>query len=92
MRMNIKAHLVASPASNLSDGHLALTIRPSASLPGDYSFIIKVGSLRRILRRTDLPSTVIERFESGIWSSKGAQLSGVELSEKTLTEIGYFVD
>jgi hypothetical protein len=45
-----------------------------------------------LLRRTDLPSTVLERFESGIYDPKGASLPAVELSEKTLTQIGYFVD
>jgi hypothetical protein len=45
-----------------------------------------------MLRRTDLPSTVIEKFESRIWSPKGADLPAIEISEGTLTEIGYFFD
>jgi hypothetical protein len=45
-----------------------------------------------MLLRTDLPSTVLDRFEIGIWSPKGSNLPGVEMSEKTLQEIGYFVD
>jgi hypothetical protein len=48
-------------------------------------------SLRCILQRTDLPSTVLEKFESGIYSPKGANLLAVELSEKTLTDLGYFI-
>ena len=92
MRMNIRAHAVTSPGSNLWENRITLTLRPAASLPGDCSFITNVDSLRRLLRRTDLPSTVLERFESGLWSSKGAHLPAVELSEKTLTQIGYFVD
>jgi hypothetical protein len=92
MRMNIRARAVSSPGSNLSEDRITLTLRPAASLPGDYSFITNFDSLRRLLRRTDLPSTVLERFESGLWISKGAQLPAVELSEKTLTQIGYFVD
>jgi hypothetical protein len=72
--------------------HIALTLRPAASLPGDYSFTTNTDSLRRLLRRTDLPSTVLERFESGLWNSKGASLPAVEISDKTLTQIGYFVD
>jgi hypothetical protein len=88
MRMNIRARALASPGSNLSEDRISLTLRPAASLPG----ITNVDSLRRLLRRTDLPSTVLERFEMGLWSPKGAQLPAVELSENTLTQIGYFVD
>jgi hypothetical protein len=45
-----------------------------------------------LLLRTDLPSTVLEKFEMGIYNPKGASPPGVELSEKTLTQIGYFLD
>jgi hypothetical protein len=90
--MNIRARAVASPGSNLSEDRITLPLRPAASLPGDYSFITNGDSLRRMLRRTDLPSTVLDRFESGIWSPKGANLPGVEISDDTLTQIGYFVD
>jgi hypothetical protein len=43
-------------------------------------------------QKTDLPSTVLDKFELGIQSPKGANLLAVEISERTLTEIGYFVD
>lgn len=48
--------------------------------------------MRRMLHRTDLPSTVLEKFETGIYSAKGANLPAVDVSEKTLAEIGYFID
>jgi hypothetical protein len=92
MRMNIRAHAVASPGSNLSDDRITLTLRPAVSLPGDYSFTTNIDSVRRLLRRTDLTSTVLERFESGLWNARGASLPAVEMSEKILTLIGYFVD
>lgn len=92
MRMNIKARAVASSRSNLSEDRITLTLRPAVSLPGDYSFITNVDSLRRLLRRTELSSTVLDRFETGLRNPKGASLSAVEISEKTLTQIGYFVD
>jgi hypothetical protein len=44
------------------------------------------------LLRTDLPSTVLDRFEEGLWDAKGASLPAVEISDQTLTQIGYFVD
>jgi len=90
--MNIRARAVASSGSNLPDDRITLTLRPAVSMPGDYSFTTNVDSVRRLLRRTDLPSTILERFESGLWNAKGASLPAVEISEKTLTEIGYFVD
>ena len=45
-----------------------------------------------MLRRTELPWTVLEKFETGIYSPKGANLPAVELSEKTLMQIAYFID
>jgi hypothetical protein len=62
------------------------------SVAGNYSFVTNRDSLRRMLRRTELPWTVLEKFETGIYSPKGANLPAVELSEKTLTQIAYFID
>jgi hypothetical protein len=90
--MNLNARAVPSRRSDLSEDRIVLTLRPACPLPGDYSFTTNSDSLRRMLRRTDLPSTVLERFENGIWSHKGANLPAVEISDKTLTQIGYFVD
>jgi hypothetical protein len=90
--MNLIARAVPSRGSDLSEDRISLTIRPSASLPGDYSFVTNRDSLRRLLRRTDLPSTVLEKFEMGVFTTKGATLPAVELSEDTLTQIGYFID
>ncbi len=41
---------------------------------------------------TDLPTTVLKRFEGDMHASVKAQFLGVELSESLLTDIGYFVD
>ncbi len=43
-------------------------------------------------RQTDLPASVLKRFEDSLFDSPSAKLLGVELSENVLTEIGYFVD
>ena len=43
-------------------------------------------------QQTDLPSTVLQRFITNLSTSDNARLLGVELSEGTLTQIGYFVD
>ena len=92
MRMNLIARAVPSRGSDLSEDRVSLTIRPACPLPGNYSFVTNRDSLRRLLRRTDLPSTVLEKFESGVYTPKGASLPAVELSEDTLTQIGYFID
>jgi hypothetical protein len=90
--MNISARAVPSRSSDLAEDRVSLTIRPACSLPGHYSFVTNRNSLRRLLRGTDLPSTVLEKFETGIYSPRGANLPAVELSEKTLTKIGFFID
>jgi hypothetical protein len=96
MRMNLNARTVPSHRSDLSDvpeNAILLTVRPACLLPGDYSYTTNSDSLLRMLRqRTDLPSTVLDKFEMGICGPKGANLLAVEISERTLTEIGYFVD
>jgi hypothetical protein len=90
--MNLSARAVRSHHLDLREDRIVLTFRPACTLPGDYSYTTSSDWLRRMLRRTDLPSTVIEKFESRIWGPKGADLPAIEISEKTLTEIGYFVD
>jgi hypothetical protein len=90
--MNLSARAFPSHDSTLTEDRISLTIRPAASLPGNYSFVTNLDSLRRMLRRTDLPSTVLERFEMGIYNPKGAILPAVDLNEHTLTQIGYFID
>jgi hypothetical protein len=62
-------------------------------LPGDYEYATNSAELMQMLRQqTDLPAAVLQRFEVNLWDNVGARLLGVELSERVLTEIGYFVD
>lgn len=56
---------------------ISLTICPSASLAGSHCLVTNTESLRRILRHTDLPLSVLEKFESGIYNPKGANLPAV---------------
>jgi hypothetical protein len=72
---------------------LSLTLRPACGLPGDYEFPTDSASLIRLLRsQTDLPGTVLQRFEDELHSSASARLLGVELNDTVLTNIGYFID
>jgi hypothetical protein len=93
MRMDLNARPVSSDLTDLPKNVILLTVRPACLLPGDYSYTTNSDSLLRMLRqRTDLPATVLDKFEMGIRGPKGANLLAVEMSERTLTEIGYFVD
>jgi hypothetical protein len=72
---------------------LMLTISPACGLPGDYECPADSAGLVRMLRQqTDLPLQVIQRFEDNLYSLRGAQLLGVELSDRILTNLGYFID
>ena len=72
---------------------LKLTIRPACGLPGDYECSTDSAALLRMLRReTDLPGYVLESFAANLGRPVGAPLPGVELSDRVLTEIGYFID
>ena len=72
---------------------LSLTLRPACGLPGDYEFPTDSASLIRMLRaQTDLPGSVLQKFEEELLSSANAKLLGVELNEQILTKIGYFID
>ncbi len=72
---------------------LSLTIKPACGLPGSYEFAIDSASLMQMLRKqTDLPAAVLQRFEVNLWDKVGARLLGVELSDRVLTDIGYFID
>ena len=43
-------------------------------------------------KKTDLPFDTLKRFEGEVFSYPCARLRGVEMSDETLTEIGYFID
>jgi hypothetical protein len=93
MRMNLVTKSLGQ--SNLGNGSfpLSLTIRPSCGLPGDYQFPSDIAALMRLLRdETNLSDPVLERFEGEARSRTCARLMGVELSDRLLTEIGYFID
>jgi len=72
---------------------LSLTIRPACGLPGDYECATDSAALLRLLRQqTDLPASVLERFEETMSSPLGTRLLGVDLNDAVLTNIGYFID
>lgn len=93
MRMNLITHALSPSRSVSGNFPVSLTLRPSCGLPGEYSFSTDNTSLLRMLhRQTDLPESVLERFETTLLATSNAKLLAVELNDQTLTQIGYFVD
>lgn len=93
----MRVNLISRPSGPATSGKgrtpIFLTIRPACGLPGDYQFPTDSDALMRMLRKeTSLPATVLERFEDKLAAPTGARLLGVELGERILTDIGYFVD
>jgi hypothetical protein len=88
MRMNF----VAEAPSNGS-GPVSITIKPSFGLTGEFVYLSDRVSLLRLLRKeTELQSTVLERFDMDLAAAKRARLLGVDISDRALTQLGYFVD
>ena len=93
----MRVNLITKPFRPAQGGRetvpLSLTIRPACGMPGEYQYATDSASLLQMLhKQTDLPSSVLERFDKNLRLPAGGRLMGVELSEKVLTEIGYFVD
>ena len=93
MRVNLITQPSVPSESNQGTLPLSLTVRPACGLPGDYEFPTDSMALLRLLRQqTDLSADVLQRFEKNLRDSRSARLMGVELSDKVLTDIGYFID
>ncbi len=70
-----------------------LTIRPTCKVPGDYECKMDSATLLRLLRtQTDLPGYELEAFAMKVRATLAAQITGVDLSDSVLTDIGYFID
>ncbi len=93
MRMNLFVRHSETSEESATSILLSLTIRPSCGIPGDYQFKTTSASLMRMLhKKTDLSFDALKSFEGEVYSYPCARLMGVEMSDETLTEIGYFID
>ncbi|MGA3047256.1 MAG: hypothetical protein ABSD67_11570 [Terracidiphilus sp.] len=93
MRVNLITQSSGFPQSGAGAIPLSLTIRPACGLPGDYECPTDSTALLHMLRKqTDLPDSVLRRFESELHARAGARLLGVELNDNILTNLGYFID
>jgi hypothetical protein len=93
----MRVNLITQPANRCNPPvgaiPISLTIRPACGLPGDYQYPTDSAALLQLLRQqTDLPAPVLERFEKNLRTPLGARLLGVELNDRILTKIGYFID
>jgi hypothetical protein len=93
MRVNLITHPAGRSQSGGETIPLSLTIRPACGLPGDYELPTDSAALLQLLRQqTDLSADVLQRFEKSLRATPSARLLGVELSDRVLTDIGYFID
>jgi hypothetical protein len=93
MRVHLTAHTGPFGMETSPSQAVILTVRPACKLPGDYRYTTDNRSLLKLLRQgTELRSSVIESFEQDLQITKAAKLLDVEMSDRVLTEIGYFVD
>jgi hypothetical protein len=93
MRVNLSAWPSGSCPGRAGTVALTLSIRPACGIPGEFECPIDSAALLRLLRQqTDLPDSVIEVFGKKLRTGPRARLLGVELSERALTDIGYFID
>jgi hypothetical protein len=93
MRVNLITQSSSHQSPVKGSFPLSLTIRPACGLPGDYQYATDSSALMRMLHtQTDLPASVLQRFEGNLHTLASTRLLAVELSERVLTEIGYFID
>ncbi len=92
MRVSLAA-LATQHQSRSYDIPVAVQVKPSRGMMGEHHYTTDSFSLRNMLKRqTDLSGLAIDRFMTELRSSSTARLSGVELNDRTLKEIGFFVD
>lgn len=93
MRVNLSTRPTAQSGPCIGSAPVTLSIRPSCGLPGEYELAMDTAALLRLLRHeTELPDSVIDAFGMKMRLLPQATLKGVDLSDRVLTDIGYFID
>ncbi len=94
MRVNLIAQTSATSfVPGTANMPLSLLIKPACGVPGDYVYPIDSAALLRLLKaETSLPQSVLQKFKENLQRFMSARILAVELSERVLTEIGYFVE
>lgn len=93
MRVTVAAS-ASTPNANRSFGvPVTVKVRPSCGVPGEHSFTINSHELKSILRRdTELSGVVIDCFMDQLSRCPVAKLPAITLADRTLREVGYFID
>ena len=93
MRVNLITQANSRPTSTHCPIPVSLTIRPACGLPGDFEYVTDSSSLMFMLRKkTDLRADILKQFETELRTFSRARLCGVNLDDRVLTQMGYFVD
>ena len=93
MRVNIAALTRDQQADRSFSIPVTVQIRPSRGVAGEHLYTTDAHTLLNMLkRRTELSGCVLDGFMSQLKMASSARLSGVELNDNTLREIGYFID
>lgn len=93
MRVTLAALASERSTHRSFDVPVTVQIRPSRGMQGNHCYTTDSYQLRSMLKRdTDLSGVAIDSFMTQLKSASTARLSGVELGDATLREIGYFVD
>ena len=91
--MNLTTQPTTAPSGFTRNIPVALTLKPSYGLPGEYVYATDSSSLIRLLSSaTDLAMPDLRRFEKDVYSTGVARLSGVNVNDSLLETIGYFID
>lgn len=93
MRVNLAA--LPCEQSGFSSHALPITvqIRPSRGMVGEHSYTTDSRSLVGMLERhTDISGGILDGFKTQMKCSLPARLFSVELSDRTLRDIGFFLD
>ena len=93
MRVNVSALASSKSRPRSFSVPVTVQIQPTRGMAGDHLYTTDSHSLLTMLKcKTDLSGPVLDNFTAQLRLISGARLSGVELSDRTLKEIGYFVD
>lgn len=93
MRMDLTAQTSNRHLSNFASVPVSVLIKPACGLPGDHAYSTDSQALLSLLKQqTDLSAPVLDRFMSELRCTPSARLRAVELDDRTLRRIGYFVD
>ena len=93
MRFALAAVPSGSQSRRSLDVPVTVLIRPSRGVAGEHSYKTDSYALRDMLKRnTELSGLIIDGFMTQLKAGLGARIPAVELSDRTLQDIGYFVD